>query len=148
MEWNHRQDKGAEWYFVAAPESEGFSGTLRFRSIGAVELWHPAMGRITLPTAARTCGETTAVSFDIAPSDSVFVVFQSHADTQPGRISRVERDGKSVTDALAPATGAPMPEVISASYGHPTDTHQPVDVARLVHEELAKGASRITGSNE
>ncbi|MDD4513988.1 glycosyl hydrolase [Massilibacteroides sp.] len=72
--WLHRQTDGADWYFVASPQGEGFKGTLDFRCVGQVDLWDPVTGDITPVKGARK-GDYTSVSLVLPKAGSCFLVF-------------------------------------------------------------------------
>lgn len=145
--WTHRQADDADWYFVASPVDRAFRGTVRFRALGAVELWNPVTGVPVPGGAVRQEDDTTLVALDLPPSASVFVVFRR--DKQPGSNSvvRVERDGKTVCGAQAVHVAETGPQVVSASYGDPDDAGRRKDVTDLVRRDLAAGAKSVTGSN-
>lgn len=87
--WMHRQTDGADWYFVSAPEGEGFKGSLDFRATGQAEWWDPVTGEIT-PTAARQNGAYTSVAFDLAQAGSGFLVFRSGETRDISALREVE----------------------------------------------------------
>lgn len=146
--WAHRQTDGADWYFVAAPERDGFRGTLRFRARGAVELWNPLTGDVTPAGIVRRDGETSLVALDLPPSGSVFLVFRAGGGKTERSILRLERDGVTVADLRAPGVTTAGPQVVSASYGDPANPARRKDVTELVRRDLARGRSTITGNND
>lgn len=145
--WNHRQDDRRNWYFVAAPSSQGFKGTLRFRSVGAVSLWDPATGNIKAAGLTRREGDTSSVWLDLAPSESVFVVFDSSAAAPEG-IVKIEHKGSVVAELTSATATRVVPQVISAFYGDPGDAARRMDVAGLVRRDLEKNVRSIRGGNE
>lgn len=72
--WVHRKTKGADWYYVCAPQGSGFKGTLDFRCAGKVDLWDPVTGNIA-PVAAKQNGEYTSVTLNLPKAGSCFLVF-------------------------------------------------------------------------
>lgn len=112
--WAHRQADGADWYFVAAPASQGFRGALQFRASGAVELWDPLTGQTTPADAQQRKGDTTLVSLDLPPSGSTFVVFRRNARTPAGTFVQVTHDGTTVADARVPGLQAGAPSTPNA----------------------------------
>ena len=144
--WNHRQAAGADWYFVAAPAAIGFHGNLRFRANGEVRLWDPATGTSKPAGLLRREGETTTVALDLAPSEAVFVMFGSAAETPSNRIVRVEHDGAPVAEMQAPVDAGKL--VISASYGDPANAARRKDVTALVRDDLTNGANVLRANNE
>ncbi len=91
VSWLHRQIDNADWYFVAAPEQQGFKGTLGFRASGFVELWDPLTGQIKSAGEVRHEGAHSLVTLELPPSGSLFVVFR-------------KTDKKTVQPAVAAAT--------------------------------------------
>ena len=81
--WTHRSTDGADWYYVCAPQGNGFVGTLDFRSTGNVELWDPLTGTRTAAETRRN-GDRTAVTLELPQAGSCFVVFR-----QKGGLSQV-----------------------------------------------------------
>jgi hypothetical protein len=146
--WTHRQTDGAEWYFVAAPERDGFRGTLRFRAAGEVELWNPVTGAVVPAGLVRREGGTSLVALDLPPSGSVFVVFRNAGGEKAKSIVRLERDGMIEADLHGPGVMTAGPQVVSASYGDPGNRARRKDVAELVRRDLAAGRSTITGNND
>ena len=95
----------------------------RFRATGDVQLWDPATGTSKPAGMLRREGETTAVSLDLAPSESVFVMFRPSTEKPTDRIVRVERDGAMVAEMRVPAdAGKP---VRAAYYGDPANACAP-----------------------
>ncbi|RZM21570.1 MAG: hypothetical protein EOO88_32605, partial [Pedobacter sp.] len=76
--WAHRRIDGADWYFVTAPKGKGFSGELRFRAKGNVELWDPVSGNVE-QIKSDLDGTHTRVTIDLAQGQSYFVVFRKDA---------------------------------------------------------------------
>jgi hypothetical protein len=147
MAWTHRQTDGADWYFVAASGLDGFRGTLRFRSLGDVELWNPLTGDATPAGVVRREGETSLVALELAPSGSVFVVFRKPGQATARRILRVEHDGVTVAGAQTSHVERTVPQVVSASYGDPVDPGRRKDVTEVVRQDLAQGRATITANN-
>ena len=145
--WTHRQADQADWYFVACPVDHAFRGTVRFRALGAVELWDPVTGAAVPAGAVRQENGTTLVALDLPPSASVFVVFRR--DTQPATnpVVVVEHGGKTVCDVQTVHAEAIGPEVVSAGYGDPDDPTRRKDVTDLVRRDLAAGAKVVRADN-
>jgi hypothetical protein len=143
--WCHRRDGQREWYFVAAPAAQGFKGTLRFRATGQASLWDPTTGEIKPAGVMRREGEISLVALDLAPAESVFVVFDSQTSNQPNSITRIEHNGRVVLDL---ETKPLRPEVLSAFFGDPVDPNRNANVTDLVRRDVAAGKRMIVGSNE
>ena len=75
IEWYHRHDKDADWYFVAANGMDAYKGEVTFRMEGDVSVWNPATGEIHRPTVVRSGGGFTTLMLDLAPAEDLFVVF-------------------------------------------------------------------------
>lgn len=104
--WLHRQTKDADWYFVAAPEAQGFRGTLGFRASGKTELWNPINGSIKPAGVIQRSDEGTMVALDLPPSGSIFVVFRKEKEITPA-IVKVKHDNRSVIDAQSQPISSP-----------------------------------------
>jgi len=145
--WLHRQTADADWYFVAPQASQGFRGTLGFRSTGAVELWSPLTGLAKPAGVLRREGNRTQVALDLPSSDSVFVVFRKGGKAA-STVVRVERDGTPVADARELHVESGGPQVVSASFGDPSDPSRRKDVTAIVRADLAAGAKSIFASTD
>lgn len=145
--WSHRQAEGADWYFVAAPNQDGFRGTLRFRATGAVEFWDPVTGAVTPAGAVRREGETSLVAVDLPPSGSTFVVFRESQPSTTDPIVQIEHDGTVVANVQAVCSIPSRPQVVSATYGDPADPSRRMDVTELVRQDLLRGAETVKGNN-
>jgi hypothetical protein len=87
--WLHRQTDGADWYFVAAPKGNDFTGVINFRNTGNVELWDPVTGEVA-PAEASVQGDYTAVALDLPKSGACFVVFRKTGKPLPQRSKQKE----------------------------------------------------------
>jgi hypothetical protein len=74
--WLHRQTEGADWYYVAAPVGKGFKGMVSFCNNRSAECWDPITGEIT-PLATKAENNRRSIAFDLAQSESCFVVFRN-----------------------------------------------------------------------
>ncbi len=146
--WSHRQVDDADWYFVAAPERDGFRGTLRFRAGGAVELWNPLTGAVVPAGLVRREGETSLGALDLPPSGSMFVVFRGAGRKPTNGVIRLEHDGVTVADLHTLKVMTADNQVVSASYGDPANPARRKDVTELVRRDLARGHSTITSNND
>ena len=75
IEWLHRRDETADWYFVAANGMDAYSGEVTFRAEGDVSVWDPVTGMCRTPDIPHAESNSTTVKLDLAPAESVFVVF-------------------------------------------------------------------------
>ncbi len=90
--WTHRRTDDADWYFVAAADEQGYSGTPLFRASGAVEIWDPVSGE-TLPVKGTLReGACTRVPVKLPPSGACFVVFRKE-NSPADRIIPVQSSG-------------------------------------------------------
>lgn len=78
--WLHRTTDGADWYYVCAPRGSGFSGSLKFRNSGNVEIWDPLTGSATFVQSVQS-NNHTEVSLDLPRAGSCFVVFRKTEKT-------------------------------------------------------------------
>ena len=76
VEWLHRHDATADWYFVAANGMDAYSGEVTFRMEGDVSVWDPATGARWTPDIPHVEENSTTVKLDLAPAECVFVVFE------------------------------------------------------------------------
>lgn len=85
--WLHRQVEGADWYFVCAPKGGTFEGSVSLRTTGAVELWDPLTGEISVPEVSVKDGRTE-VALSLQRSQSTFVVVRHDCDqARPEKLS-------------------------------------------------------------
>lgn len=146
--WNHRRTDDADWYFVAPSTPNGFKGTLKFRAVGEVELWNPATGEVKPAGVVRSDGQTSLVTLELAPSESVFVVFHSNGGKRANHIVKVERDSVLVTEAVGMNPEVTRPKMVTACYGDPGDPARRADVSSLVRRDLENGLKVIRGGND
>ena len=75
VEWLHRRDATADWYFVAANGMDPYDGEVTFRAEGAVAVWDPVTGARWAPEIPHAEENSTTVKLSLAPAECVFVVF-------------------------------------------------------------------------
>lgn len=146
--WLHRQAKGADWYFIAAPEGRSFTGVLRFRNTGHVEIWNPTTGKVTL-TASRREKEWTWVALNLARAESCFVVFRKGERPQTS-IERIDHDGKPVlnTRITEPVPSEAEKRIVSARYGDLETPGRWIDLTAKVRKAFASGATTLRINND
>ena len=127
VNWYHRTDGSADWYFVSA-STGGFRGEISFRAHGDAEIFDPVGGAVR--PAARV---GNACAFDLAPAESVFVVFHAGAkkSARPSRTAETfdvpgpwtirfstgwGAPGECVTSSLVPWRSLPGVEEEGRSY--------------------------------
>jgi hypothetical protein len=145
--WCHRQTEDADWYFVAAPASRGFRGSLGFRCGGTAEIWDPATGVTKAAGVMRREGGHSRVMLDLPPSGACFVVFRG-TGKEPVTVERVERDGVPVLDTRAVFPVEAGPQLVSARFGDLSKEGRWTDVTRLVQSALSRGEVTVRPSNE
>lgn len=75
--WIHRRTLDADFYFVANRTDRTADLQARFRVAGKqAELWHPDTG-VVEPAEYHISGKLTTVPLELAPRQSVFVVFRT-----------------------------------------------------------------------
>ena len=91
--WNHRRSDDADWYFVSpARQNEGFTGTVGFRCVGDVKIWHPETGLSEKGQVASVTDGHTWVSLALAPHESRFVVFKRGVKLNPCAVVSATND--------------------------------------------------------
>ena len=91
--WNHRRSYDADWYFVSpARQNEGFTGTVGFRCVGDVEIWHPETGLSEKGQVASVTDGHMWVSLALAPHESRFVVFKRGVKLNPCAVVSTTND--------------------------------------------------------
>ena len=75
VEWLHRRDATADWYFVSPNGMDAYSGEVTFRMEGDVTVWDPVTGTCSVPEIPHVEEGSTTVKLDLASAESVFVVF-------------------------------------------------------------------------
>ena len=114
VNWIHRRETGAEWFFVAMPTREPAEAELSFRVSGLEpELWNPESGVRTPAAVWREEGGRTIVRVPFDVSGATFVVFR-----RPAPAAHLT----AVTVRACPAPPAPPPKpgelvVLRAIYG-------------------------------
>ncbi|MFF5078269.1 glycosyl hydrolase [Actinoplanes sp. NPDC000266] len=72
--WTHRRTSDADVYYVANRRAIATSAAVTLRAVGkTVELWDPVTGTVSTPAFTTDKGRT-ALTLDLGPSDSRFVV--------------------------------------------------------------------------
>ena len=93
IDWLHRKDASADWYFVAANGMDAYEGEVTFRMEGDVSVWNPATGKCTIPDIPHAEDMSTTIKLALAPAECVFVVFSHKAGaTPPAETPPAERD--------------------------------------------------------
>jgi hypothetical protein len=75
VDWLHRKDTTADWYFVAANGMDAYDGEVTFRMEGDVSVWDPVTGTRYVPDIPHVEDMSTTIKLSLAPAECVFVVF-------------------------------------------------------------------------
>ena len=124
---HRRTDDGADLYFVSNQRYANTTATVKFRVGGKQpELWFPESGKTSAAPLWNKAGTDTAVTLQLGPAESVFVVFRKPAGAMRHLVT-VARVG-------GPA-GAPAPKVVidSARY-EATDGAGGIDVTAKIRD--------------
>lgn len=150
--WCHRSEAGAEVYFVVAPRAAALRGGFTFRATGQVELFDPLTGQSRPAAVVRKDGSRTHVALDLPPAGSIFVVFRRGQPRLTGEPrltwTRIEYEGTSLLDALAPPRLETGLTVVKAMYGDAADPARQLDVTERVRHDVLQGATTLTGGND
>ena len=86
---HRRYADGEDGYFVAWPKNEPVVLQCSFRQAGRIpELWNPETGDIARAEEWKTEGDRTAVTLELEPCGSVFVMFRKPVDGLRGESNR------------------------------------------------------------
>jgi hypothetical protein len=88
------------------------------------------------------------VALDLPQSGSLFVVFRKTGRSAGSQFVRLEHEGVTVADARSPHAAESGPQVVSASYGDPSNPARRKDVTEQVRQDLARGAAVIRANND
>ncbi|MBO7685299.1 MAG: hypothetical protein J6V72_02875 [Kiritimatiellae bacterium] len=109
IEWLHRSDATADWYFVTVNGMDSYSGEVTFRMEGDVTVWDPVTGTCSVPEIPHAEDGSTTIKLDLASAECVFVVFsrggsQFTATAAGGsRSCATEKDAPDAQERLPPA---------------------------------------------
>ena len=105
VEWLHRRDATADWYFVSANGRDPYSGEVTFRAEGDVTVWDPVTGKCYAPEIPHAEEGSTTVKLDLASAECVFVVFNRGGS----QLVATEKPGGSQLAATADAINCVPP---------------------------------------
>ena len=120
IEWLHRRDATADWYFVAANGMDAYSGEVTFRAEGDVSVWDPVTGACWTPDIPHAESNSTTVKLDLAPAESVFVVFWHTATTGETPVVPVCRAATGETPVVPVGESLKWTLSFPAGWGAPT----------------------------
>jgi hypothetical protein len=84
IDYAHRNDSGADVYFVANRSTNGVAGVCTFRVEGkAPELWDPVTGEHHFAAAYHENSKRTDIPIQLSPCGSMFVVFRAASHDHP-----------------------------------------------------------------
>ena len=93
IEWLHRADAEADWYFTAMPNSAEATAEISFRQAGRVpELWDAETGECAAADVWREENGRTYVTIPYSVSGSMFVVFRSNREEGIGNREEGKRN--------------------------------------------------------
>jgi len=117
VNWIHRNDQGADIYFVANLRNRPEEIDCTFRISGkSPELWHPDTGKISRPAVYDEVDGRTKMPLRLDPLGSMFVVFRNPATAD--RMISLAKDGKPLFPAGSwPAKEVPLVEVLAEDSG-------------------------------
>ena len=133
IEWLHRRDASADWYFTAMPNHLETTAELSFRQTGRVpEIWDAETGVCAPADVWREEGERTYVTVPYTVCGSKFVVFRKPAGgshTTTCEITAKRRPDPVVADPVKHTL-----VIKSAQYGVPAVQSRPrcADVSRCL----------------
>lgn len=96
LRWLHRKTNRSDIYFLSAPATEGFAGTISFRCEGNADIWDPITGDTRSIATTRKGNGHSQVTLDIQAGSSCFVVFSQHAPSVDNSLSITERKDLSL----------------------------------------------------
>lgn len=122
LNWIHRRNDKADWYFIASPDENAKRMNVSFRITGKMpELWNPETGAIEPVKTYAVKGSQTTVPVTFGPCGSWFVVFRADEKGAPPR----------ELPKIAPPQFAGTFEFVKAEYGvFGEAAFKPADVTR------------------
>ena len=139
IEFIHRSDDEADWYFVA--NIKNFQKVLNctFRVKGKIpELWDPESGLIEPAQVwEQNADGRTSVELRLKPSQSIFVVFGKNGTPTRQTIVKSEFKPANVGERL----------LISAIYGAPSDPSKQVNVTQQIQKYIDQSQQLVDISN-
>ncbi len=144
IEFIHRKDEDAEWYFVANinPWQKELKST--FRVSGKIpEIWDPETGEIwEAPVWREDVEGRTTVQLSLSANQSLFVVFRK--TTPSSRSGIVSAEFKKRTTPTTDQDNA----LLSATYGVADDASKQINVTQQLLDAMEKGQPNIVASNQ
>jgi alpha-L-rhamnosidase len=117
LAWIHRHVDGTDLFFVSNQSATAVRTTAGFRVLGKMpELWDPVSGTIRRAAGWTAEGAHTHVPLELAPEESVFVVFREPG--MPEADPYVRADGPSHPDSAHVSTKHPAPRLVAGSETH------------------------------
>ena len=120
IEWLHRSDATADWYFVTVNGMDSYSGEVTFRAEGDVTVWDPVTGTCSVPEIPHMETGSTTVKLNLASAEGVFVVF-SRGGVESGKL-KVASGHDADRGSGTPAASIPLRDWIlsfPAGWGAP-----------------------------
>ena len=103
IQWIHRRENGADFYFVSNQKNQPVEVTASFRIAGRVpELWHADTGVMKPAPFWKKHDQRTDVLLDLDPSGSVFVVFRHSTNSSGPGLQKPPAPKPDVLDVQGP----------------------------------------------
>jgi hypothetical protein len=144
VDWMHRREAGADWYFLASgtPHYQEVIGSFRVQG-RQPELWHPDTGLTEVAPVWETAAGVTRVTLRLDPCGSVFVVFRAAAPAWP-TVAKVVWVGPLAVVAVRPAAELVIDKAV---YGVLSEADDRVDLTEKVRALVKEGKRTIPGNN-
>lgn len=143
--FDHRTGDGKNWYFIVPScQGKGFKGEVVLRnSAPSVEIFDPQSGKTKPARAANTPdGERTRVTLDLAPGESVFIVFSGNGPkpVAPASTERVEiAEAGEWRVEFAPGPGMPESTTLKTLAAWK-------NIGKTAEEKSYSGTAKYSGS--
>ncbi len=103
MQWIHRHENDADFYFISNQKNKAVEATASFRVAGRVpELWHADTGLMESASQWQKIDGRTDVLLDLDPRGSVFVVFRHAAAGRGPGLQKPPAPKPDVLDVKGP----------------------------------------------
>ena len=131
VNWIHRHDAEADWYFVASPDESPRRVVCRFRTAGRQpELWNAETGEMKAVETYAVKDGVTSVPLTFGPCGSWFVVFR-----RPGGRALAELPPEKPSAVRSPAF-----KLVKAEYGvFGEAAYRPADVTAQLQAAVRNG---------
>ncbi|WP_167618274.1 glycosyl hydrolase [Maribellus sediminis] len=120
--FSHRHNESAELYFVANLQNHPVTASCKFRAIGnSFEIWDPLWGKITSVIGTRDNSNSTVISYDFKPLESVFFVIEKNRENLQFQPKATVTDEFEITEfegsiEFFPAYDTPIEKIELSEY--------------------------------